>query len=51
MPGQGDGKRNDSEERHWGSQCFSMPNEMSQPWDALLLIPQGSKMELDMSLD
>ncbi|KAH7856936.1 hypothetical protein Vadar_007116 [Vaccinium darrowii] len=37
MPGWGDGKRNGSEERNWGSQCFSMPNEMRQPWDALLL--------------
>nr|GEZ75583.1 reverse transcriptase domain, reverse transcriptase zinc-binding domain protein [Tanacetum cinerariifolium] len=40
MPGWGNGKRNDSEERNWGSQCFSTLNEMSQPRDALLLTPQ-----------
>ncbi|KAL4589270.1 hypothetical protein LXL04_002176 [Taraxacum kok-saghyz] len=28
MPGRGDGKRNDSEERNFGSQCFSTLNEM-----------------------
>src|SRR3954462_15882593 len=39
MPGRGDGKRNCSEERYWGSQCFSTPNEMRQPRDALLLTP------------
>ncbi|PNX72769.1 hypothetical protein L195_g028664 [Trifolium pratense] len=31
MPGRGDGKRNDSEERNGDSQCFSTPNEMRQP--------------------
>ncbi|GJR20901.1 hypothetical protein Tco_0969428 [Tanacetum coccineum] len=40
MPGRGDGKRNGSEERNWGSQCFSTLNEMRQPRDALLLTPQ-----------
>nr|GFD14844.1 hypothetical protein [Tanacetum cinerariifolium] len=48
--GAGDGKRNGSEERNYGSQCFSTLNEMHQPWDALLLTPQGSKMELNLSL-
>ncbi|KAF7117302.1 hypothetical protein RHSIM_RhsimMtG0002100 (mitochondrion) [Rhododendron simsii] len=50
MPGRGDGKRNGSEERNWGSQCFSTPNEMRQPRDALLLTPQGSETELNLSL-
>ncbi|KAJ4972269.1 hypothetical protein NE237_005368 [Protea cynaroides] len=50
MPGGGDGKRNCSEERNWGSQCFSTPNEMRQPRDALLLTPQGSETELNLSL-
>ncbi|GKE34830.1 28 kDa ribonucleoprotein, chloroplastic-like protein [Tanacetum coccineum] len=40
MPGRGDRKRNGSEERNWGSQCFSTLNEMRQPRDALLLTPQ-----------
>ncbi|KAK7236622.1 hypothetical protein RIF29_45496 [Crotalaria pallida] len=48
MPGRGDGKRNGSEERNWGSQCFSAPNEMRQPRDALLLTPQGSETELHL---
>nr|GEW07812.1 dephospho-CoA kinase [Tanacetum cinerariifolium] len=41
MPGRGDGKRNGSEERNWGSQCFSTLNEMRQPRDAFteLLAP------------
>ncbi|KAM7249827.1 hypothetical protein ACFE04_019606 [Oxalis oulophora] len=51
MPGRGDGKRNGSEEINWGSQCFSTPNEMGQPQDALLLTPQGSETELNLSLD
>ena len=50
MPGRGDGKRNGSEERNWGSQCFSTPNEMRQPRDALLLTPQGSETELNLGL-
>ncbi|GKD55727.1 hypothetical protein Tco_1289114 [Tanacetum coccineum] len=50
MPGRGDGKRNGSEERNWGSQCFSTLNEMRQPRDALLLTPQGSETELNLSL-
>ncbi|KAI5667528.1 hypothetical protein M9H77_17381 [Catharanthus roseus] len=50
MPGRGDGKRNGSEERNWGSQCFSTLNEMHQSRDALLLTPQGSKTELNLSL-
>nr|GMD82669.1 hypothetical protein EUGRSUZ_I01852 [Ipomoea batatas] len=50
MPGRGDGKRNGSEERKWGSQCFSTLNEMRQPRDALLLTPQGSETELNLSL-
>lgn len=48
MPGRGDGKRNGSEEG--GSQCFSTPNEMRQPRDALLLTPLGSETELNLSL-
>lgn len=48
--GAGDGKRNGSEERNWGSQCFSTLNEMRQPRDALLLTPQGSETELNLSL-
>ncbi|GJW00445.1 hypothetical protein Tco_1555696 [Tanacetum coccineum] len=40
MLGRGDGKRNGSEERNWGSQCFSTLNEMRQPRDALLLTPK-----------
>nr|KAJ0204770.1 hypothetical protein LSAT_V11C500281690 [Lactuca sativa] len=50
MPGRGDGKRNGSEERNLGSQCFSTLNEMRQPRDALLLTPQGSETELNLSL-
>ncbi|KAK4381861.1 hypothetical protein Sango_2926600 [Sesamum angolense] len=50
MPGGGDGKRNGSEEINWGSQCFSTLNEMRQPRDALLLTPQGSETELNLSL-
>jgi len=50
MPGRGDGKRNGSEEKNWGSQCFSTLNEMRQPRDALLLTPQGSETELNLSL-
>ncbi|KAL0288092.1 UNVERIFIED_CONTAM: hypothetical protein Scaly_2743400 [Sesamum calycinum] len=50
MPGRGDGKRNGSEEINWGSQCFSTLNEMRQPRDALLLTPQGSETELNLSL-
>ncbi|CAN1824627.1 hypothetical protein LINPERHAP1_LOCUS30844 [Linum perenne] len=50
MPGRGNGKREDSEERNWASQCFSTPNEMRQPRDALLLTPQGSETELNLSL-
>ncbi|KAK2649391.1 hypothetical protein Ddye_016880 [Dipteronia dyeriana] len=50
MPGRGDGKINGSEERNWGSQCFSTPNEMRQPRDALLLTPQGSETELNLGL-
>nr|GEZ85394.1 putative niFe hydrogenase-like protein [Tanacetum cinerariifolium] len=49
MPGRGDGKRNSFEERNWGSQCFSMLNEMRQPRDALLLTPQGSETELNLT--
>lgn len=48
--GRGDGKRKGSEERNWGSQCFSTLNEMRQPRDALLLTPQGSETELNLSL-
>ncbi|KAL3510093.1 hypothetical protein ACH5RR_029494 [Cinchona calisaya] len=33
-----------------GSQCFFVLNEMRQPRDALLLTPQGSEMELNLSL-
>ncbi|KAL8549460.1 hypothetical protein ACS0TY_008338 [Phlomoides rotata] len=43
-------KRKGSEERNWGSQYFSTLNEMRQPWDALLLTPQGSETELNLSL-
>ncbi|CAN1125789.1 hypothetical protein LINPERPRIM_LOCUS4657 [Linum perenne] len=50
MPGRGNRKRKDSEERNWASQCFSTPNEMRQPRDALLLTPQGSDTELNLSL-
>ncbi|GER45593.1 cytochrome P450 [Striga asiatica] len=50
MPGRGDGKRKGSEERNWGSQCFSTLNEMRHPRDALLLTPQGSETELNLSL-
>ncbi|TYK24171.1 hypothetical protein E5676_scaffold75540G00010 [Cucumis melo var. makuwa] len=50
MPGRGDGRRNGSEESYFGSQCFSTPNEMRQPRDALLLTPQGSETELNLSL-
>ncbi|EXB28729.1 hypothetical protein L484_009415 [Morus notabilis] len=50
MPGRGDGKRNGSEERNWGSQCFSTPNEIRQPRDALLLTSQVSETELNLSL-
>ncbi|WOG81113.1 hypothetical protein DCAR_0100258 [Daucus carota subsp. sativus] len=50
MPGRGDGKRNGSGEINWGSQCFSTLNEMRQPRDALLLTPQGSETELNLSL-
>lgn len=50
MPGRGDGKRKGSEEINWGSQCFSTLNEMRQPRDALLLTPQGSETELNLSL-
>ncbi|KAL9297716.1 hypothetical protein ACSQ67_023612 [Phaseolus vulgaris] len=46
----GDRKRNGSEERNGGSQCFSTPNEMRQPRDALLLTPQDSETELNLSL-
>ncbi|KAK8936329.1 hypothetical protein KSP39_PZI013306 [Platanthera zijinensis] len=37
MPGRGDGKRNCSEERDWGSQCFSTPNESLLPLRGLAL--------------
>ncbi|CAN6445329.1 unnamed protein product [Victoria cruziana] len=50
MPGWGDGKRNCSEDQNWGSQCFSTPNEICQPQDALLLTPKGFEMELNLSL-
>lgn len=50
MPGRGDEKRKGSEERNGGSQCFSTPNEMRQPRDALLLTPHGSETELNLSL-
>ncbi|CAN6455510.1 unnamed protein product [Victoria cruziana] len=50
MPGWGDGKRNCSEDQNWGSQCFSTPNEIRQPRDALLLTPKGSETELNLSL-
>lgn len=50
MPGRGDGTRNGSEESYFGSQCFFTPNEMRQPRDALLLTPQGSETELNLSL-
>ncbi|CAL0309614.1 unnamed protein product [Lupinus luteus] len=50
MPGRGDGKVKGSEERKGGSQCFSTPKEMRQPRDALLLTPQGSETELNLSL-
>ena len=48
--GRGGRTRNDSEESYFGSQCFSMSNEMPQPRDALLLTQQGSKTELNLSL-
>ncbi|KAK4850166.1 hypothetical protein QYF36_004350 [Acer negundo] len=50
MPRRGDGKINSFEERNWGSQCFSTPNEICQPRNALLLTPQGSETELNLGL-
>ncbi|CAN6487198.1 unnamed protein product [Victoria cruziana] len=42
--------KNCSEDQNWGSQCFSMPNEIRQPRDALLLTPKGSETKLNLSL-